>query len=63
MTLSKNQKNEKLIMVLDGSNQTLYLYNIEATEQWEIEKFVQEKDHSADYRVVVELKDFKDERK
>lgn len=50
-------------MVLDGSNQTLYLYNIEATEQWEIEKFVQEKDHSADYRVVVELKDFKDERK
>ena len=52
----------KTIMVFDTSRQDLYLYELAFNEPWEVEKFVQEKDHSADSRVVVIINNFKDLR-
>lgn len=56
------ERSLKTIAVVDGYDQNLYVYTLAYTESWELEKFLQENNHSADYRVVFDVKQVIDRR-
>jgi hypothetical protein len=56
------EQNLRTIAVIDAYDQNLYIYSLSYSESWELEKFLQENNHSADYRVVFEVKNIKDKR-
>ena len=56
------EQNLRTVAVIDAYDQNLYIYSLSYSESWELEKFLQENNHSADYRVVFEVKNIKDKR-
>lgn len=56
------KQNLKTIAVVDGYDQNLYIYELAYSESWELEKFLQENNHSADYRIVFDVMNVKDKR-
>ena len=56
------EQNLRKLAVIDGYDQTLYIYELAYSESWELEKFLQENNHSADYRIVFEVNKIKDKR-